>query len=137
LASEYVLRIPLDRHIITTQRSFDAVVEDMRRALRGSDSRTELNGYVMAAGHQVRLIIDRPEATDQLVRCLPDADAYCPASVLVQVAEEGACLAYDSVASAISVYQDEEAQAVAELFDAEVLALLRRVADPQPGDNDL
>ena len=144
MASEYVLRIPLNRHIITTERSFAAVLEDMRRALRGSESRSALNGYVLPAettdtgarpvvGHQTRLIIDRPESTDELVRCLPDASAYYPASVLLQLEKDGACLAYDSVASAISVYQDEEAQSIAELFDAEVLALLRRVADPQLG----
>ncbi|MEY9894456.1 hypothetical protein ABIA31_008142 [Catenulispora sp. MAP5-51] len=135
MASEYVLRIPLDRHVITTQRSLAAVLEDIRRVLHDSASRSALQGHLVAAGHQVRLIIDRPEATDELVRCLPDAGAYCPATVLVQAAGDGACLAYDSVASAISPYQDEEALAVAELFDAEVLSLLRRVAEPAPGES--
>jgi hypothetical protein len=50
-------------------------------------------------------------------------------AILVQQAADGGTrLLYDSVASAISIYQDEESLAVAHGVDAEVLALLRRVA---------
>lgn len=70
-----------------------------------------------------------PAASRDLVRFLPDAGTSCPVAIHVQQAADGGTrLLYDSVAGAVSVYQDEESLAVARGFDAEVLARLRRVA---------
>lgn len=114
---------------------------DIRLALCGPEPSSDLRGRVMSddtaqspardGGRRARLTMERPDSTDELVRCLPDACVYYPATVLVQAWNDGAALAYDAVASAVSVYRDEEAQAVAEHFDTEVLTLLRRVADPR------
>ncbi|MFI7132108.1 hypothetical protein ACIBQ1_40980 [Nonomuraea sp. NPDC050153] len=38
MASEYVLRIPLERHIINTRRPFAAVIEDIRDAVGSSEA---------------------------------------------------------------------------------------------------
>lgn len=161
---EYVLRIPLERHVLSTRRPFTAVIEDIRDAIGGAGAGGELQvlpssaGWV-PSGRQVngrpvpvgligvgeldvdralvrgaetarllRLLVDMPAASRDLVRFLPDAGASCPVAILVQQAADGGTrLLYDSVGSAISVYQDEESLAVARGLDAEVLALLRRV----------
>jgi hypothetical protein len=165
LVTEYVLRIPLERHVLSTRRSFTAVIEDIRDAVGGAGaggqllsppssagrgpSGRQVNGTPVPAGligigeldidHALvrgaetscllRLLVDMPPASRDLVRFLPDAGASCPVAILVQRAADGGTrLLYDSVASTISIYQDEESLAVARGFDAEVLALLRRVA---------
>ncbi|MFD3925661.1 hypothetical protein [Streptomyces sp. NPDC058614] len=165
--SEYVLRIPIERHVLNTRRSFTAVIQDIREALGTSDADRQLRprttagkrafplprvnstptqvrligiaelevsgswGREAGAGRLIRWLVDMPTASGDLVRFLPDAGASCPAAILVQqIADDGARLIYDSVASAVSVYQDEHSLTVAREFDAEVLALLRRIAAP-------
>ncbi|MEU9413603.1 hypothetical protein AB0E08_49035 [Streptomyces sp. NPDC048281] len=167
MVSEYVLRIPIERHVLNTRRSFAAVIQDIRETLgtSGTDdqmrlaplagehglplgrvSRTQtrvrltgigefdvsgVGGGEPGVGPLVRLLVDMPTASGDLVRFLPDAGASCPVAILVQqMADDGTRLVYDSVASAVSVYQDERPLAIARGVDAEVLALLRRVADP-------
>jgi len=153
LATEYVLRVPLDRHIINTRRPFAAVMADLRRTLacpepevRHAPVASALVGLAEfdierpsqaepAAGHLIRLIVDHPAATSQLLRLLPEAGIYSPMAILVQqIPDVGTRLAYDTIASAISMHQDEESSAVARALDDEVLALLRRIATPRPAD---
>ncbi|MEU3619050.1 hypothetical protein ABZ725_43045 [Streptomyces sp. NPDC006872] len=161
---EYVLRIPLERHVLSTRRPFTAVIEDIRDAIGGAGAGGELQGLPSSAGWRpsgrqvngrpvpagligigeldidralvrgaetarlLRLLVDMPAASRDLVRFLPDAGASCPVAILVQQAADGGTrLLYDSVVSALSVYQDEASLAVARGLDAEVLALLRRV----------
>ncbi|MFJ3307408.1 hypothetical protein ACIPSA_30805 [Streptomyces sp. NPDC086549] len=163
--SEYVLRIPLERHVLNTRRSFTAVIEDISDAIGSSEAGGERHHLTTSAGRRLlvrrvngtpapaslvgigeldidrawvgeqeagrllRLLVDMPAASGDLVRFLPDAGASCPAAILVQqTADDGTRLIYDSVASAVSVYQDEHSLAVARGLDAEVLALLRRIA---------
>ncbi|MFD4606269.1 hypothetical protein ACFWPQ_50760 [Streptomyces sp. NPDC058464] len=147
MAIEYVLRTALERHIISTRRHFTDVVQDIRAEIdaRASAGR-QADRLAMArcgeagpdraaalapgVSRLVRLVLDRPSTTAELARTLPDVGLYCPVSILVQqITDGGTRLSYDSVAGAIAVHQDEAATAVAQSFDAEILALLRRVAD--------
>ncbi|MFK0158514.1 hypothetical protein ACIQVK_41410 [Streptomyces sp. NPDC090493] len=81
------------------------------------------------ADRLIRLLVDVPAASRDLVRLLPEAGACCPVAVLVQqIPRGGTRLIYDSVASAISVYLEEQALEVARGIDADILALLRRAA---------
>ena len=77
----------------------------------------------------IRLIAGNPVTMGEMTRHVPDAGSYAPVTILVQELPGGGTrLAYDSVASAIAIYDDPAATQVAENLDTEVLALLRQVS---------
>jgi hypothetical protein len=81
----------------------------------------------------VRLIAGNPVTMGEMTRHVPDAGSYAPVTILVQELPGGGTrLAYDSVASAIAIYDDSAATQVAENLDTEVLALLRQVSGLSP-----
>ena len=81
----------------------------------------------------VRLIAGNPVTMGEMTRHVPDAGSYAPVTILVQELPGGGTrLAYDSVASAIAIYDEAAATQVAENLDAEVLALLRKVSGLSP-----
>lgn len=154
-----MLRIPLERHIIKTRRPFVAVIEEIRDIVGSSKagsgptsvgrSRRRVDGPPAPSklvvlgeldierasardcdvGRLLRLLVDMPAATEELVRFLPEVGAYCPVTILVQQSADGGTrLVYDTLASAISACEDEQSVVVARGLDAEVLALLRHVA---------
>ena len=64
-----------------------------------------------------------------MTRHVAAAGSYAPITLLVEeLANGGTRVSYDSVASAIAMYQDAAASEVATQLDGEVLSLLRRVA---------
>ena len=70
-----------------------------------------------------------PQAQGSAGRRLVRLIAGNPVTILVQELPGGGTrLAYDSVASAIAIYDDPAATQVAENLDTEVLALLRQVS---------
>src|SRR5271156_1499023 len=84
-----------------------------------------------AKGHAgrrlLRLIAGNPVTMGEMTRHVPDAGSYAPVTILVQELPGGGTrLAYDSVASAIAIYEAPAATQVAENLDTEVLALLRQ-----------
>ena len=77
----------------------------------------------------IRLIAGNPVTMGEMTRHVPDAGSYAPVTILVQELPGGGTrLAYDSVASAIAIYEDPAATQVAENLDTEVLGLLRQVS---------
>jgi hypothetical protein len=81
----------------------------------------------------VRLIAGNPVTMGEMTRHVPDAGSYAPVTILVQELPGGGTrLAYDSVASAIAIYDDPAATQVGENLDTEVLALLRQVSGLSP-----
>ena len=81
----------------------------------------------------VRVIAGNPVTMGEMTRHVPDAGSYAPVTILVQELPGGGTrLAYDSVASAIAIYDEAAATQVAENLDAEVLALLRKVSGLSP-----
>jgi hypothetical protein len=86
-----------------------------------------------SAGRRLlRLIAGNPVTMGEMSRHVPDAGSYAPVTILVQELPGGTRLAYDSVASAIAIYDDPAATQVAENLDTEVLALLRQVSGLSP-----
>ena len=70
---------------------------------------------------------------NKVTRHVPDAGSYAPVTILIQeLAAGGTRLAYDSVVSAIAIYDDPAAGQVAENLDTEVLGLLRLVSGLSP-----
>jgi hypothetical protein len=152
VASEYVLRTSLERHVINSRRSFADVIGDVRGRIGRPEpcgDHRRAGGIPVPAGlvslaefeigwgppghdercRTLRLLVDMPPASMELARFLPDSGVSCPATVLIQqIADGGTRLVYDSVASTVAAYQDDESTAVARGLDAEVLAMLRRVA---------
>jgi hypothetical protein len=81
----------------------------------------------------VRLIAGNPVTMGEMTRHLPDAGSYAPVTILIQELPGGGTrLAYDSVVSAIAIYDDPAATQVAENLDTEVLELLRDVSGLSP-----
>ena len=81
----------------------------------------------------VRLIAGNPVTMGEMTRHVPDAGSYAPVTILIQELPGGRTrLAYDSVASAIAIYDDPAATQVAENLDIEVLTLLRQVSGLPP-----
>jgi hypothetical protein len=77
----------------------------------------------------VRLIAGNPVTMGEMTRHVPDAGSYAPVTILLEELPDGGTrVAYDSVVSAIALYNDQAATQVAEHLDAEVLDLLRRVS---------
>jgi hypothetical protein len=90
-------------------------------------------GQSGAGRRLVRLIAGNPVTMGEMTRHVPDAGSYAPVTILVQELPGGGTrLAYDSVASAIALYDDPAATQVAENLDTEVLTLLRQVSGLPP-----
>src|SRR6202050_3594033 len=81
----------------------------------------------------VRLIAGNPVTMGEMTRHIADAGSYAPVTILIEeLPDGGSRVAYDSVASALAVYDDPAATQVAEHLDAEVLDLLRHVSGLPP-----
>jgi hypothetical protein len=81
----------------------------------------------------LRLIAGNPVTMGEMTRHVPDAGSYAPVTILIQQLPGGGTrLAFDSVVSAIAIYDDPAATLVAEHLDNEVLALLRHVCGLSP-----
>jgi uncharacterized protein (DUF302 family) len=82
----------------------------------------------MAGRRLVRIIAGNPVTMGKMTRHVAAAGSYAPITLLVEeLANGGTRVSYDSVASAIAMYQDAAASEVAAGLDGEVLSLLRRV----------
>ena len=149
MASEQVLDIPVRRHVLTSERPFQLVLDGIYDGisqpdigalfarLAASTSYEELSTLVGQAQGSAGLMrfwhldddhvlaLD-PQARDQAGRRLVRLIAGNPVTILIQeLAGGGTQVAYDTVASAIAPYGDAAASQVAQRLDTEVLALLR------------
>jgi uncharacterized protein (DUF302 family) len=76
------------------------------------------------ASRSVRLLIGNPLIMKEMVTELPDAGSYAPVTVLVDERADGVHLSYDTVASALSHYENAQVLKVARDLDAKVERLL-------------
>ena len=167
MASEQVLDIPVRRHVLTSERPFQDVLDGIYGGisqpdigalfarLAASTSYDELSALVgqaqgnsglmrflhldddhvltldpqardQAGRRLVRLIAGNPVTMGQMTRHLAAAGSYAPVTILIQeLAGGGTQVAYDTVTSAIALYQNAAASQVAQRLDTEVLTLLR------------
>jgi hypothetical protein len=123
MASEQMLDIPVRRHVLTSDRPFQVVLDGL-----DLDTVLALDPQAHQAGRRlVRLIAGNPVTMGQMTRHLPAAGSYAPITILIQQLPGGATqVAYDTVASAIAPYGDAAASQVAERLDTEVLSLLHQ-----------
>lgn len=134
MATEQVLHIPVDRHVINTERAFDAVLEDVFGTVL--DTARELPVYepvnidAAGSGRLVRIAVGGPDLIDELTRAVPNAAINVPSAILIQqTAGGGTRLAYDTIGRSISGCESERALRIAQRFDDEVLEALRRAAE--------
>lgn len=81
-------------------------------------------GQGQEASRSVRLLIGNPLIMRAMVTELPDAGSYAPVTVLIDERADGVHLSYDTVASALSHYENAQALKVARGLDAKVERLL-------------
>ncbi len=149
MASEQVLDVAVRRHIFTSERPFQVVLDGifggisqpdigaLFAKLAASTSYEEFSALVRQAQGSaglmrflqldllVRLIAGNPVTLGQMTRHLPAAGSYAPVTILIQELPGGGTqVAYDTVASAIAPYGDAAASQVARRLDTEVLSLL-------------
>ena len=134
MATEQVLRIPVDRHIINTERPFDEVLDDVNSALLNTAKDLLVYEPVIRCETEperlVRIPVGWPDPIDRLTRAVPDATLSVPSAILIQQTVVGGTrLAYDTMASSVSRCQPAWALGLAQQLDDEVLGLLRRAAE--------
>jgi uncharacterized protein (DUF302 family) len=72
----------------------------------------------------VRLLIGNPLIMTEMVTEVPDAGSYAPVTVLIDERADGVHLSYDTVASALSHYENPQALKVAHDLDSKIERLL-------------
>jgi uncharacterized protein (DUF302 family) len=75
-----------------------------------------------------RYIVGNPLIMKEMVKHVADAASYAPVTILVDERPDGVHLSYDTMASYLAAYGNEEALKVARELDAKVVALLTKVA---------
>src|SRR5215472_15857994 len=76
----------------------------------------------------LRFVVGNPLIMKEMVKTVPDAASYAPATILVDERADGVHLTYDSMASFLAPYGSEAALAVARDLDAKVEDLLETAA---------
>ena len=76
----------------------------------------------------LRFVVGNPLIMKEMVKTVPDAASYAPATILVDERADGVHLTYDSMASVLAPYGSEAAIAVARDLDAKVEDLLETAA---------
>ena len=149
MASEQVLDVAVRRHVLTSARPFQVVLDGIFGGISQPDigalfaklaesaSYEEFSALVRQAQGSAGLLrflqldLDTalaldPQARDQAGRRLVRLIAGNPVTILIQELPGGRTqVAYDTVASAIAPYGDAAASQVAQRLDTEVLSLLR------------
>jgi hypothetical protein len=72
----------------------------------------------------LRQIVGNPLIMKEMVKCVPDAAAYAPVTILVDERADGVHVSYDSMASLLAPYGSEKALAIARDLDAKVENLI-------------
>jgi Domain of unknown function DUF302 len=77
----------------------------------------------------VRLLVGNPLTMKKMVKVVPDAGSYAPATILIDERADGVHISYDRVASFLGSYGDPEALKVAQGLDSTVESLLEKAAN--------
>jgi uncharacterized protein (DUF302 family) len=76
----------------------------------------------------VRLLIGNPLVMKEMLKHVPDAGSYAPATVLVDERPDGVYLSYDRIAAFLAPYGSASALQVAQDLDLKVERILRQAA---------
>jgi uncharacterized protein (DUF302 family) len=77
----------------------------------------------------LRLVIGNPLIMKKMAEHVPDTASYAPVTILIDQRADGVHLSYDSMASYLEPYGNQDALKVARELDAKVEALLRTAAN--------
>jgi uncharacterized protein (DUF302 family) len=77
----------------------------------------------------LRLVVGNPIIMKEMVKRVPDAASYAPVTILVDERIDGVHLSYDSLATLIAPYGDQEALTVAKDLDRKIESLLAQAAN--------
>jgi uncharacterized protein (DUF302 family) len=76
----------------------------------------------------LRLLVGNPLIMQEMASTVPEAAAYAPVTILVDVRGDGVHISYDSMASLLAPYGSEPALVVARDLDAKVENLIKAAA---------
>jgi hypothetical protein len=126
VASEQVLDIPVRRHVLTSERPFQAVLDGIYGGISQPDIGALFAKLAASASYEeFSALVRHAQGSAGLMRFLHLDDDQV--TILVQELPGGGTqVAYDTVASAIAPYGDAAASQVAQRLDTEVLSLLRQ-----------
>jgi uncharacterized protein (DUF302 family) len=82
----------------------------------------------LAKPKNVRIVIGNPLVMKEMAKRVPDAGSYAPVTVLVDERPDGVHLSYDTMASLLAPYGNEEALKVAQDLDFKIEKLLTEAA---------
>jgi len=80
------------------------------------------------ASRSTRFLIGNPLVMKSMAKYVPDAASYAPVTILVDERPDGVHLTYDTMASHLAPYGNDESLKVARKLDEEVRALLSAAA---------
>lgn len=125
------------RKEIGATRTFSDLEEIVRRATGPSElmefARFDL-GEVLRnkpgteARKAMRFVVGNPVIMSRMVEHVPDAGSYAPVTILIDERADGVHLSYDTMASYLATYGNQEALKVAQYLDSKVEALLTAAA---------
>jgi uncharacterized protein (DUF302 family) len=72
----------------------------------------------------LRLVVGNPLIMKEMAKTVPDAASYAPVTILVDERSDGVHLSYDSMASLLAPYGNQEALTIARDLDAKIERLL-------------
>lgn len=81
-----------------------------------------------SARKSYRFIIGNPVTMKKMVKHVADAASYAPVTILVDERADGVHLSYDTMASFLAAYANDDALKVARELDAKIEALMTRAA---------
>lgn len=76
----------------------------------------------------VRLLVGNPLIMKEMVKSVPDAGSYAPVTILIDQRADGVHVSYDTMASFLAPYNNEQALKVARDLDAKIEALIKSAA---------
>src|SRR5271155_2280238 len=80
------------------------------------------------APKSMRLVIGNPVIMSQMVQHVPDAGSYAPVTILIDERPDGVHLSYDTIASFLAPYGNQDALKVAQDLDSKVEDVLTAAA---------
>jgi uncharacterized protein (DUF302 family) len=77
----------------------------------------------------LRIVAGNPLIMKEMVKHVPDAGSYAPITMIIVERADGVHISYDSMASHLAPYGNEDAMQVARELDAKIIAIMHAAAD--------
>jgi uncharacterized protein (DUF302 family) len=77
----------------------------------------------------LRIVAGNPLIMKEMVKHIPDAGSYAPVTIIIVERADGIHISYDSMASHLAPYGNDDAMRVARELDAKIVAIMHAAAD--------